>query len=342
MPTKDNGNQKVEELTTDELLEKIKADKKQLKKSAVFAFTALIAIIVLSIAWFVSNSRVSGTNGAVSVKSLPYCIATKETTKDANANYQTGLKEILDKFNAGKGSELKIGEDTYYVSSGGSVRIQVSEDNNLNNNEGNAMGGIAPGASGKITFYIIPREKGYKKFSLQMNLTAYQETGEERELKKIEDDGIKSLLKGHILFFRNYSEDTGYTDWIEKDAFDITSDKGFTQNEPIPITIYWVWPDYFQSFMKSGELFKNDDVINHFVSDMNLDTASDVSTPNSAKKYFYGFQSGQFKNENTDKKDWTFDSLNANQYLYLTECYNAADFQIGSNVKYSYLDFELR
>ena len=340
MPTKDNGNPKVEELTTDELLKKIKADKKQLKKSAVFAFTALIAIIVLSIAWFVSNSRVSGTNGAVSVKSLPYCIATKETTKDNNANYQTGLKEILDKFNAVKGSELKIGKDTYYVSSGGSVRIQVSEDNNLNNNKGNAKGGIAPGASGKITFYIIPREKGYKKFSLQMNLTAYQET--EKELKEIEDDDIKSLLKGHILFFRNYSEDAGYTDWIEKNAFDITSDGEFTQNEPIPITIYWVWPDYFQSFMKSGELFKSDDVTNHFVSDMNLDTASDVDTSNSAKKYFYGFQSEQFKNENTDKEEWTFDSLNANQYLYLTECYNAADFQIGSNVKYIYLDFELR
>lgn len=78
MPIRDNGKQNIEELTTDELLEKIEADKKQLRKSFVFAFAALIAIITLAMAWFVSNNRVSGITGTVSPKSLPYCIATKK------------------------------------------------------------------------------------------------------------------------------------------------------------------------------------------------------------------------------------------------------------------------
>lgn len=338
MPTKDNEKENVDELTTDELLEKIEADKKQLKKSFVFAFAALVAIIILGIAWFVSNNRVSTTTGTVSAKSIPYCIATKETTQDENANYQDGLKEKLDQFNVGKGSELQIGNDTYYVSNGENIRIQVSTDNNLNNNVGNAMKGIEPGTSGKLTFYVIPREEGYKEFSFQMNLIAYKETGS--EIQEITDHTIKSLLKGHILFFREYSEADGYTGWMDSSKFHITSEReaGFEKDKPIPITIYWVWPEYFQSFMKSGELFKEDEVIQSFVKDMNSETNSETDSSSLDKKYFYGFETEKFENAN----QWTYDSLNANQYLYLTECYNAADFQIGSNVKYIYVDFELK
>lgn len=330
---KDAENQDIDDLTTEELLENIKEDQKRMKKTSAFALAALIAIIALCIAWFVNNRRVSAGTAAVSAKSLPYCIATKKTEKDDDL--LNGLKDLLENnLSTTKGTELKLKDDsTYYVSDGENIRIQVSEDNNMNNNAGNVMEGVAPGTSGKITFYVIPREEGYKEFSFQMNLIAYKEAGE--ELQEINDDAIKSLLKGHILFFRNYSEDTGYTDWMNNSIFNITSEKEFEQNEPIPITIYWVWPEYFQSFMKSGELFKSDEVINEFISDMN----SDISTSNLNKKYFYGFKETQFNNNNSS---WTFDSLNANQYLYLTECYNAADFQIGSNVKYIYLDFELK
>ncbi len=343
MPIRDNGKQNIEELTTDELLGKIEADKKQLRKSFVFAFAALIAIITLAMAWFVSNNRVSGITGTVSPKSLPYCIATKKTAEDDNANYQSGLKDILENtFNAEKGSELQIAGDTYYVSNGENIRIQVGEDNNLNNNKGNTAGGIAPGTSGKITFYVIPREDGYKKFSFRMNLTAYQKTGD--GIQEIESDVIKNLLKGHVLFFRNYDENDGYANRIENNTFTIENKNGFSKNTPIPVTVYWVWPEYFQSFMESGELFKKDEVIQSFVTDMNKET-KETKPSDSEKEYFYfsGFDGSKFDPEQkfNDTNQWTFNSLNANQYLYLTECYNAADFQIGSKVKYIYVDFEL-
>lgn len=331
MSEKANGKQNVEELTTSELLDKIEADRNQLKKSSAFAMAALIAIIILAVAWFVSNNRVNGITGTVSSQSLPYCIATKKTT----TNYQSGLNEILsDIFNVKKGSKLEIGDDTYYVSNGEDICIQVGVNNNLNNNEENAMEGIAPGTSGKITFYVIPREEGYKEFSFQMNLKAYKEETDTK-IQEIEENEIKNLLKGHVLFFKNYDEKNGYTDRIKNDnRFNIKNENGFKKNEPIPITVYWVWPEYFQSFMKSGELFKTDAIIDSFEKDMISETAS----PDSDKKYFYGFQQKEFAGENK----WTFDSLDAKQYLYLAECYNAADFQIGSNVKYIYLDFELK
>ena len=104
MPAKNNGKQNVDGLTTDELLEQIEEDKKQVKKSSVFAFAALIALIALALAWFVMNARVDGKMTSVRAKSLPYCLATKKTETDDNT--LAGLKELLEnKFAAGKGTE---------------------------------------------------------------------------------------------------------------------------------------------------------------------------------------------------------------------------------------------
>ena len=327
--TKESRKENVKELTADELLEKIEVDKKQLKKSSVFAFAALIAIIVLAIAWFASNNRVSAGISSISAKSLPYYIATKKTETDDNL--LSNLKDLLNnKFAAVKGTTLEIENDMYYISNGETIRLQVSADNNLNNEAGNAMEGIAPGTSGKLTFYVIPREKGYKEFSFQMNFAAYKK-GEntDSDIQEINNDQIKNLLKGHILFFRNYSEDVGYTDRIENGGkFNITSgDQEFPPEQAIPITIYWVWPEYFQSFMSSGELFKAGSTdIGTFEEDMK----------EHPEKYFANYA--------PDKIDsnWNFESLNADHFTYLTECYNTADFQIGSNLDYFYIDFECK
>ena len=62
----DKSKKNMEDLSTEELHEQIENDKKQAKRSIVFAMTALIAIIILCIAWFVANNRVSGSSSAVS------------------------------------------------------------------------------------------------------------------------------------------------------------------------------------------------------------------------------------------------------------------------------------
>ena len=62
----DKSKKNMEDLSIEELHEQIENDKKQAKRSTVFAMTALIAIIILCIAWFVANNRVSGSSSAVS------------------------------------------------------------------------------------------------------------------------------------------------------------------------------------------------------------------------------------------------------------------------------------
>ena len=54
--------------TSDELLEEIAVNKRKLKQGFVFAFVALIAVIALGIAWFMSNSKVTSTGTSVSAQ----------------------------------------------------------------------------------------------------------------------------------------------------------------------------------------------------------------------------------------------------------------------------------
>ena len=67
----DRGNRRqedLEQLSPEELEEEIKRNKKKAARSLVFMAAAAIAIIALCIAWFVSNTRVSGTIGTISAK----------------------------------------------------------------------------------------------------------------------------------------------------------------------------------------------------------------------------------------------------------------------------------
>ena len=58
----------IKEKTSDELLEEIAVNKRKLKQSFIFAFVALIAVIALGIAWFMSNSKVTSTGTSVSAQ----------------------------------------------------------------------------------------------------------------------------------------------------------------------------------------------------------------------------------------------------------------------------------
>ena len=58
----------IKEKTSDELLEEIAVNKRKLKQSFAFAFVALIAVIALGIAWFMSNSKVTLTGTSVSAQ----------------------------------------------------------------------------------------------------------------------------------------------------------------------------------------------------------------------------------------------------------------------------------
>ena len=64
----DHDPENLENLSPEELQKRIEEDKKNAKRSLRFAFTALIAIIAVCIAWFVSNNQVTMTGTQIESK----------------------------------------------------------------------------------------------------------------------------------------------------------------------------------------------------------------------------------------------------------------------------------
>ena len=66
----------LENLSPEELQERIQEEKKNAKRSLRFAFTALLAIVAVCIAWFVANNRVTMTGTQISAENtVPFELA---------------------------------------------------------------------------------------------------------------------------------------------------------------------------------------------------------------------------------------------------------------------------
>ena len=65
--------------------------------------------------------------------------------------------------------------ENYFIVENGIISMQIDSDNNMNNQQSNANG-LKPGASGKITFYVISKKRGCKEFSLSIKLIPYKTT----------------------------------------------------------------------------------------------------------------------------------------------------------------------
>ena len=75
----------------DDNQQKIKTYKKKVARSFILAFTTLIAIIAICIAWFVANNRVSGTNSSVSAQSsIPFELASMGVRQEAEEKALSG------------------------------------------------------------------------------------------------------------------------------------------------------------------------------------------------------------------------------------------------------------
>ena len=145
---------------------------------------------------------------------------------------------------------------------------------------------VFPGERGKFEFYIIPRQSK-SSVSLNIKLEPYAYTNESKnEIEKLERDKnnnkattINKLVDGHLLLFRNYENNTGYSNWIKNGAsIEIKAPKNkdgkeiFEVDLPYKVTIYWIWPKYFRNYIydqkdREGDLFvdisnKNTDYMN--------------------------------------------------------------------------------
>ena len=331
----------IKEKTSDELLEEIAANKRKLKRSFIFAFVALIAVIALGIAWFMSNSKVTSTGTSVSAQDdRLFELASVGERQSAEDSY---LKDESKKSILSAGTErtyasyIENGKEvqkrqTYHVGTGSLAWYLDSQES------------ILPGANGKLEFYIIPKKDNVKSVTVSFDINGYVYTIEENADKravKSKDTILQNLIQGHILFFQQLDDVHGYQKWLKADesfVIEAPEDGSFKQNVPYKVTIYWIWPQYFRNYVYTqkstqGDLFTDaaDQTDDSDYARINIFINSQRTVEQSKNKLFYD-ESGTVQVGSLINKDMAQDTLEQ-----CSNYYNKADEYIGTNAKCIYV-----
>ena len=210
--------------------------------SGLFVLAAIVAIFAC-LAWFAANNRVSATGSTVGAKAERYTlIAEGEGETDARVGYYERTdeeKNIVDRLDTTDAMTVTLGS-------------------NLNNE---TAGSLYPGARGKITFTVTPRTDNLGDITVNLSrvLKAKGDIYKEADGNLSADAStLLGLVKGHLLFFTScqngyYSgrvENSQIT--IEKKKFCEGEDTTKPTDRSVPVTLYWVWPEYFQNFVLTG------------------------------------------------------------------------------------------
>lgn len=357
MTDKEKEQQAMEQLPPEQLHKQIQKDKRKAARSTVFAVAALIALIALGIAWFVYNNMVKGTTGSISAKNgIPFELASvgeRQTAERENLNLtegetepysfcidaQTGETEMETEIKTGTEGGTKTVSKTYYV---GTADLAWHLDSDSVK--------MSPGANGKVELYIIPRIDGLKTVNLQLEIEGYAKDSTITEKAHlVKDPTLKSLLQGHILFFKNWNAASGYSGWLHDenwitDTAQQNTDKGivytvnapkgkdetdatFKIDTPYKVTLYWVWPKYFRNYVYNS------------IPDGDLFGASSTEDYGNLLKFMNKYKTSFLYSEKTkDMKDTINDSMPDEIFDEYTEFYDQADEYIGSRIDYLWLN----
>lgn len=343
----DQNPEELENLTPEELQERIQNEKKNAKRSLRFAFTALIAIIAVCIAWFAANNQVSMTGTQISAENdEQFEIASvgvrqnaeKEYLKDENGNIlSAGTGKTYDEY-IDVDTKQKISQSQTYYTGGSGVAWYMNGEENL-----------VPGFGGKLEFYLIAKRKNLRSVTVKLNLEGYALDASQQKAKKLNNAKIQNLLQGHILFFQHFDDTYGYYDWLGEEptitvkAPERGSDQTFVPNIPYKVTLYWKWPQYFRNYIYTqrsmyGDLFTDEMVKNHTSEYNNFIEFVNNQKSIENSKLFY------VKEDNDNVQDITGEINNQMSDKILDICnsyYNQADEYIGKNTQYVYIQIKV-
>lgn len=329
-----------ENLSVEELHTRIAEDKKKAVRSLFMALSALVVMVGFCIAWFVSNNRVNATGMNITAASaVSFELASKGKRQDAEQNH---LKNETDQTILQEGKPYL---DVYYT---GFSNLAWRLDENVM---------LMPGASGKLTFYIVPRKDNLKNAKLTFTLKAYKDDATTGRAVVSDDIQLQNLVMGHILFFQNRNADGSYESWIAPGvngdylsnnaeySFEVSPENGFEKDKPYPVTLYWVWPNYIRNYVytnQNGALFTNANSADYtkLVTFLNTENFQSNTTEQKYSKIFY-VKSGSSTTTTNPVSGEISSSMTDAVLNECNECYNNADQYIGKNARYLYVDMSV-
>lgn len=211
--------------------------------SGLFVLAAIVAIFAC-LAWFAANNRVSATGSTIGAKAERYTLTAEgEGESDAHVGYY-------------ERSERTDTEKQTIADLDTADAMTVTLTSNLNNE---TAGSLYPGARGQITFTVKPLTDNLGDITINLSRVLKAKGNIYKEADgNLSDDAsaLLGLVKGHLLFFTNC--DNGYYSGrvanskitIEKENF-FEGESELTKR-PFTFTLYWVWPEYFQNFVLTG------------------------------------------------------------------------------------------
>lgn len=211
--------------------------------SGLFVLAAIVAIFAC-LAWFAANNRVSATGSTIGAKADRYTI-----TAASDASAHVGYYERSERTDEEK--KVIDGLDT-------TDAMTVTLGSNLNNE---TAGSLYPGARGKITFTVTPRTDNLGDITINLSrvLKAKGNIYKEADGNLSADATLLGLVKGHLLFFTGCDQNGYYSGrvenskiTIEKKEFCEGKDTTKPTNKSVTVTLFWVWPEYFQNFVLTG------------------------------------------------------------------------------------------
>ena len=346
-----------ENLSVEELHVRIAEDKKKAVRSLFMALSALVVMVGFCIAWFVSNHRVNATGMNIQAAGAEdFQLASKGKRQNAEQN---NLKN--------EDSQNILNNGTAYLKNSDGKMIATSDD--TNNTEIYYAGFtnlawrldddvmLMPGASGSMTFYIIPRKENLTSANLTFTLKAYEDDTTTGLAAVSKDNQLQNLVMGHILFFRNRDADGSYAGWIAPDengsylmanseySFTVTPENKttFEKDTPYPVTLYWVWPNYMRNYIytnQNGSLFTNPDSNDYqkLITFLNNENFQNNKAEQKFSKMFYVKQDSDAASA-AKPVSGNIDSNITDAVLNeCNEAYNNADQYIGKNARYLYVD----
>lgn len=337
----------LENLSPEELQERIQEEKKNAKRSLRFAFTALLAIIAVCIAWFASNNQVASTGMQIaSQNEEPFRIASVGNRLNDEQKYlkdETG-NNILSEGNTESYTSYidtetgqEVSANRTYHTGGSGVAWYMNEQS------------LVPGAGGKLEFYLIPNRDGLNRADISLNLIGYSFNENTNKVEKIQTPKIQSLLNGHILLFQHVDDDNGYSGWLGEDQkFTVRAGADgsttFKKDMPYKITIYWKWPQYFRNYIYTQKTTYGDLFTDKSPQGDGSDYQKLIQFVN-AQRDITADTGKLFYDASSDKKAKIEEDINNTMSdKVLDDCstyYNQADEYIGTNTQYVYIQLDV-
>lgn len=290
--------------------------------SGLFVLAAIVAIFAC-LAWFAANNRVSATGSTIGAKADRYTLtAAGEGESGAHVGYYERTAEE---------KQTIDGLDT-------ADAMTVTLGSNLNNE---TAGSLYPGARGKITFTVKPLVGDLDGVTINLSrllkVTSIVGVVGDGGTLAPEAEALLGLIKGHVLFFTSCDQNGYYSGRvvdskieIRKGEFCENGDMSKPTNKPVTINLYWVWPEYFQNFVLTGNTnyYKN---LFAAAGDAKSDYGALQADMNAHKaNYFYGTVSSvEAANAPAVSADMSFSDT-----AICSALYNNADEQIGNKAEY--------